>query len=281
MTTISEPLPQHPAPTCPPVAYPRVSIRYARVCDMGFADAVEALVQHARKSTYTACVVTPNAQHIVLLEDDLKLRRIYDRAEFVLADGASLLFAARLLGSEIRERIAGVDLFQALCARAASEGFRIFLLGGAPGSAEKTARKLRERHPALQVSGIYVPEPGFENDPAQLEEISSVIRAARPDFLFVGLGAPKQEYWIHERGRQLAVPICMGIGGAFEMVSGTVQRAPKWVQNAGFEWLFRLAIEPGRLWRRYLVGNFKFLTIVFRQLLQSRSTTLQPGEVLK
>jgi N-acetylglucosaminyldiphosphoundecaprenol N-acetyl-beta-D-mannosaminyltransferase len=144
---------------------------------------------------------------------------------------------------------------------------RVFLLGGRPGSAEAAAAKLVAQNPGLIVSGTYCPPLGFEKDPLQREEIEARITAARPHLLFVALGAPKQEYWMYEHARNLGVPVAMGVGGSFEMVSGAVARAPRLLQQMGIEWVYRLMREPGRMWKRYLIGNLQFANIVLRQRL--------------
>jgi N-acetylglucosaminyldiphosphoundecaprenol N-acetyl-beta-D-mannosaminyltransferase len=177
--------------------------------------------------------------------------------------------AARLLGDRLPERVTGVDLFQGLCAESAKHGFRIFLLGGQPGAAEKTAVVLKQRNAGINIAGTYCPPLGFENDMDETVRIIERVRESRPDLLFVGLGVPKQEYWIHKHYRSLNVALSIGIGGAFDMIAGLKPRAPKWMQNAGLEWLFRLSAEPRRLWRRYLIGNFQFLKIVGRQWLSA------------
>lgn len=246
---------------------PRVQIGHASVHACHFDEMVEAIVRTAVLGDEPQYVVTPNVQHIALLAKDDYLRRIYSEAAFVLPDGVSLLLAGRVLGHRIPERIAGVDMFEALCREAAREGLRIFLLGGRPGSAEKAIAKLRSRYPGLIVSGTFCPPIGFEKDSFQENEIETRIRAARPHFLFVAFGAPKQEYWIYEHARQLRVPVTMGIGGSFEMVGGVLRRAPLWVQRAGFEWVYRLLQEPRRLWKRYLIGIIEFAQVVMRQRL--------------
>jgi len=253
----------------PPV--PRVLIGHALVHSCPFDEMLETIVRSAR-SGEPKYVVTPNAQHVVLLSKDKHFQTIYTEAAFVLPDGISLLVAARILGHKIPQRVSGVDMFEALCRRAAREGLRVFLLGGCPGSAEKAARKLLAENPGLIVSGTHCPPFGFENDPLHQAEIEARIKAACPDLLFVALGAPKQEYWMHEHSRSLGVPVTMGVGGSFEMVSGTVPRAPQWLQRIGVEWLYRLMREPRRLWRRYLVGNLQFALIVVRQRLNLQDT---------
>ena len=178
-----------------------------------------------------------------------------------------MLLAARVFGRRFPERVAGVDLFQALCERAAASGLKVFLLGGRPGSADLAAATLLQRHPDLQVE-TDCPSLGFELNASELNRIADRIRAAKPHILFVAFGAPKQEYWMDEHARQLGVNVCIGVGGSFEMVGGVVQRAPDWIQSLGCEWLYRLCREPRRMWRRYLVGNAQFLKIVFHQRLR-------------
>jgi N-acetylglucosaminyldiphosphoundecaprenol N-acetyl-beta-D-mannosaminyltransferase len=249
---------------------PRVRIGDALVDSYRFHEVIDVIVRHAIAGGAPKYVVTPNAQHIVLLAGDEYLRRIYSEAAFVLPDGMSLLFAARLLGQIIPHRLAGVDVFDVLCGQAAQHELRIFLLGGRPGSAERAAAKLQFRYPGLLVSGVCCPPVGFEKDERQRRAAELQIQAANPHLLFVGLGAPKQEYWIYENARKLRVPIAMGVGGSFEMVGGVVKRAPLAVQRMGCEWLYRLLLEPRRMWRRYLIGNLRFASLVLQQRLDMR-----------
>jgi N-acetylglucosaminyldiphosphoundecaprenol N-acetyl-beta-D-mannosaminyltransferase len=201
---------------------------------------------------------------VVLLDKELRLREIYQSADLVIPDGISLLIAARLFGRQLKERVPGVDLFQRLCGLAAQHNLRVFLLGGRPGSAELTAAQVASQYPNLHI-GSYCPPVGFEHDPAESQRTEDAVRAGRPHLLFVALGAPKQEYWIFNHGRKLGANVCVGVGGTFEMVSGIVPRAPRWIQNVGCEWLYRFCLEPRRMWRRYLIGNVQFCRIVFMQ----------------
>ena len=246
----------------------RVRIGHSNVDPMTYSEALDRLVELAESPGKSAQVITPNAQHIVLLERDLYLRKIYCDAALVVPDGISLVYAARILGHPLKERVTGVDLFQSLCGRAAERGLRVYLLGGRAGAAEEAAAKLQSINPGLCVAGTFCPAWGFHLREEGQREVESEILAARPHILFVALGAPKQEYWIYEHLEKLGVPLAMGIGGSFEMVSGATRRAPRWVQAGGMEWLFRLALEPRRLWKRYLIGNLQFLLIVLRQALR-------------
>ena len=254
----------------PPLRSPemdRVGIGHALVDDCSLSKACEVIIAHAQRRGRPAFVTTANAQHIVLLDGDKYLRDIYNNADLVVADGISLILAARLHGRCLRERVAGVDMFQSLCARAAESDLHVFLLGGRPGSAERAAMVFQQRSPRLRIS-TYCPPVGFERTKDGLERTAEAVRSTSPDLLFVGLGAPKQEYWIYEHGLSLGVPMSIGVGGSFEMVSGVVSRAPRWVQGMGCEWLYRLCLEPRRMWRRYLIGNVSFATIVARQGLR-------------
>jgi N-acetylglucosaminyldiphosphoundecaprenol N-acetyl-beta-D-mannosaminyltransferase len=242
----------------------RVGIGYALVDNCSSEEACAAIIAHAKAGGEPAYVTTANAQHIVLLDRDRRLREIYERADLVVPDGISLLLAARLYGRSLQERVAGVDMFQMLCRHAAENNLRVFLLGGRPNSAALTAAVLKQRLSSLRIS-TYCPPLGFEKTSAGLEETAQAIRAASPDLLFVAFGAPKQEYWIYEYGIRLSIPICVGVGGSFEMVAGVISRAPRWIQNFGCEWLYRLCQEPRRMWRRYLIGNLRFAAIVARQ----------------
>jgi N-acetylglucosaminyldiphosphoundecaprenol N-acetyl-beta-D-mannosaminyltransferase len=242
----------------------RVAIGHALVDSCSLKEACDAIVSHARDGGKPAYVTTANAQHVVLLDRDKRLRKIYECADLVVPDGYSLLLAARLHGRLLKERIAGVDMFQTLCDLAAENDLHVFLLGGLPQSAELAAKVVKQRLSSLRIS-TYCPPFGFEKTKVGLEETAHAIRSARPDLLFVALGAPKQEYWIYEHGLQLSIPVSIGVGGSFEMVAGVVPRAPRWMRDLGCEWLYRLCREPRRLWRRYLIGNLEFGGIVFRQ----------------
>ena len=249
------------------VGMDRVGIGYALIDNCSSQEACAAIIAHAKAGGEPAYVTTANAQHIVLLDRDLLLREIYDRADLVVPDGGSLLLAAWLFGRRLQERITGVDMFQALCGLAAEDSLHVFLLGGRPGSADLTAKVLKQRFPPLKIS-TYCPPFGFEQTAAGIEETMRQVRAAHPDLLFVALGAPKQEYWIYEHGLRLSVPVSIGVGASFDMVAGVFPRAPLWIQNHACEWLYRLCLEPRRMWRRYLIGNLEFGAIVSRQCVR-------------
>jgi N-acetylglucosaminyldiphosphoundecaprenol N-acetyl-beta-D-mannosaminyltransferase len=243
----------------------RVNIAGVDIDRYSFDEAIDIILKHVLAKGRPEYVVTPNAQHIVDLRKDLEFQLIYQNAFLVVPDGVSVLQAAKFLRCPLNGRVNGTDLFERLCAIAADYHLSVFLMGGRPGAANSAAAILQQRYPGLAIAGTYCPPFGFERDETELERIQDAIRTAAPDILFVGLGAPKQEKWIARNYETLKVPISLGIGVSFELVSGMVQRAPKLMQKTGFEWLFRLIVEPRRLWKRYIVGNTLFVWMVLRQ----------------
>lgn len=233
----------------------KINIAGTQIDKYSFDEVVGRIVDQAFSKDSPEYVVTPNAQHILTLQKDTHFREIYGKAFLVVPDGVSLLWAAKFLQTPLEGRVNGTDLFERLCAIAAEKGLKIFLLGGRPGAADKAAEILQARYPDLKIVGTHCPPYGFESNSAELALINAKIQAATPDILFVGLGAPKQENWIYANYQQLNVPISIGIGVSFELVAGMVQRAPVLMQKSGLEWLFRLIVEPKRLWQRYIVGN--------------------------
>jgi len=244
------------------------------------------IVAHALRGGHTRQIVTVNAQICVLAEKDARFRDCLHRAEFCCADGMPIAWAANRLAATpnpLRRnpvpRIAGVDLIEDICRAGAPRGLRIFLLGGVPGAARAAAAVLAASYPGIRVTGVSCPPFHFEQEPNTLQPVLDQIAAARTDVLFVALGAPRQELFIDEHIRPLAVPIAIGVGGSFEIISGAINRAPLWMQRAGLEWLYRLRQEPRRLWKRYLVGNAEFLLHLARWKASSSSHSqlMTPG----
>lgn len=236
---------------------------------------IEALIAR-REPAYLA---TPNVDHVVRIQSDPAFRQAYLDADLVVADGMPLLWAARFLGRPLREKVSGSDLFPIFCRTAAEKGYRLFFLGGRPGAAEKCAALLMQRHPGLRIVGIHCPPMGFEKDEARNQAVIEMVRASNADLLFVGLGTPKQEVWIHQYHRQCGVPVSIGIGASFDFVAGYVKRAPLVFQRMGLEWLWRLALEPGRMYRRYLVDDMAFFGLVWQQHRADRRGRTRRGAV--
>ena len=202
-----------------------------------------------------------NAAKVVACEDDVELLAAVDEAHLVTADGQAVVWASRLLGDHLPERVAGADLMERLIERAAQRDYAIYFLGARPAIVEACAVRARAAFPGLRVVGA---RDGYFTDEAS---VVGEIRTAAPDILFLGFGTPAKEYFMRRHYRALGVPFVMGVGGSFDVYAGLVRRAPAWLQRAGLEWAFRLAQEPRRMWKRYLVGNTRFLAIVARELL--------------
>ena len=252
----------------------RISLGHVSVDEYTPAHLRDRLLRLGFHGDKTHLVVTLNAQFYVCASKNTVFQECLKRAEYLCADGHSMLLACRWLSGNALERIPGVELMQDLCKEGASQGLRVALLGGRPGAAEDTARILKDTYQGLQIVGVFCPDHGFEEDPASLQALLTDLKSARPHMVFVGLGVPKQELFIDQHLRKLKIPVAIGVGGSFEMISGRVKRAPLWMHDAGLEWLFRLVQEPRRLWRRYCIGNLEFLAIVFatycRQQLERR-----------
>jgi N-acetylglucosaminyldiphosphoundecaprenol N-acetyl-beta-D-mannosaminyltransferase len=181
-----------------------------------------------------------------------------------------LIWASRLRGTPLPERVAGSNLIWSLTARAAERGASIFLLGGNPGAAEACAERMRAEYPRVRIAGLMSPPQGFEQDERALDEIVAGLRTAAPDIVYLALGFPKQEELALKLAPELPTTWFAGVGISFSFVAGQVQRAPRWMQRAGLEWLHRLAQEPRRLFRRYLVDGLPFAARMFAHALKSR-----------
>jgi N-acetylglucosaminyldiphosphoundecaprenol N-acetyl-beta-D-mannosaminyltransferase len=196
-------------------------------------------------------VVTPNVDILVQGRRNPELHRILCEADLVLCDGQPLVWASRLLGNALPERVAGSDLTPRLIAQAERKGHRIFLLGASPEANAQAAARLRRTHPRLELVGGFSPPYG-PLEKMDHDEIVCRVRAAEPDILFVSFGCPKQEQWIAAHYRELGVPVCLGVGATIDFLAGRVRRAPVWMRRCGLEWSYRLLQEPRRLFRRYL-----------------------------
>jgi len=212
-----------------------------------------------------------NAAKIVTARDNAKLRDVILNADLVTADGMSVVWASRLLGRSLKGRVTGIDMFDKLLERASAMGWSVYLLGASEESLREVAARLTTRYKTLRLAGSHNGYFGA----SEAGDIADEISAARADLLFVAMGSPSQEYWISENLLRSGVRFAMGVGGAFDHLSGRSRRAPRWMQDAGLEWFYRLMREPRRLWRRYLIGNSIFIWLVLRQLI-SRGSRPRP-----
>jgi exopolysaccharide biosynthesis WecB/TagA/CpsF family protein len=214
-----------------------------------------------RENSY---VVTPNLDHIVMIEKDPLFKKVYDNASLVLTDGQLLIWISKFKKKPIKEKVSGSDLFPNVCEMAAKRGYSIFILGAAEGVADKAAKNLIEKYPNLIISGTYSPSYGFEKNAEEVRYIGDLINEKKPDILAVSLGSPKGEKYIYQNKEKLNVPVSMSIGATIDFEAGNVSRAPKWMSKCGLEWLYRTMREPKRLAKRYWNDAKAIIPIVMK-----------------
>lgn len=243
-----------------------LGVRVDRVTQQQALNSIEQIVARWRERTDTdatlSCqqVVTLNPEFVMEAQRNAPFRRCINEAALVVADGGGVVWATRYLHAPVPERITGVDTITELAKRCATTGYRLYLLGAAPGIAEMAAQQLQQRFPGVQIAGTYAGSPAL----AEEDEIIERIRAAQADILCVAYGAPAQDLWIYRNLTRLPVAVAMGVGGAFDFLAGKQQRAPQWMRRVGIEWLYRLYREPRR-WRRILVAVPQFgLTVLVK-----------------
>lgn len=235
-----------------------------------FDETVEAIFD-ALRSRVRGWVCTVNVATLMAMRRNRALQSFVDRALLVVADGQPIVWSARLFGGRLPERVTGIDLIEALCRRAAAQGRRVYLLGSTAPLVARAVTRLRERHPGLMIDGSH---GHFSWESAG--QHAQAIRAHAVDLLFVGMGTPRQERYIESQWEQLGVGIAIGVGGSIDVLAGARFRARPWVGRAGLEWLVRMAQEPRRLARRYVVTNTAFCLLIGRTLW--RRLTRSRGE---
>ena len=216
-------------------------------------------------------IATANPEFVMAAQRDAAFRQTLNAADLCTADGIGLLWAARLLGQRLPERVTGSDLAPLLAQRAAERGWRLYLLGAGPGVAERAAQVLRRKSPQLRVVECYAGSPAESEAPAIIARVAAV----QPDILLVAYGAPAQDLWIARHKAVLGAPVMMGVGGAFDHIAGVRRRAPAWLQRIHLEWLFRLITQPWR-WRRQLALP-RFVAAVLRQRLARAAPGQRPS----
>jgi len=244
-----------PGPSCVTIA----GIPVANLCEDEAVAFIDILVSEGGPH-YGAVV---NAAKIVDANRDEHLKRVLLDADLLTADGMSVVWASRLFGRPLKERVTGIDLFERLVERAAHRGLSLYLLGARDDSVRQTVELFAIRHPKLRIAGYH--NGYFATH--ESDAIADAIKLSNADLLFVAMGSPAQEYWIASNLVRTGVRFALGVGGSFDHVSGRVARAPRWMQRLGLEWLHRLIHEPRRLWRRYLVGNLRFIWLVAKQFV--------------
>ena len=221
-------------------------------------------------------IVTPNLDHIVIIENDPEFARVYQKADLILADGKPLIWISKYIKQPIKQKISGSDFFPELCKMCARNGYSIFILGAAEGIADKAAENLRQKTEGLIIAGTYSPPLGFEKNEKELKKIYDMITEAKPDVLAVSLGSPKGEKFIYYHIKEYGVPLGISIGATIDFEAGKVKRAPKWMSDHGLEWLFRITQDPKRLVKRYRHDFVSILPII-KKYKKTASCGKNPG----
>ena len=224
----------------------RIDILGVFVDDVTIDEAVDIICDFAASGSFHH-VVTVNPEFVMTARRNRAFAAVLNGADLAVPDGIGIVWAARYLGQPLRTRVAGVDLVQQVAAAAAQRGLRVFFLGAAPGVAEAAASRLAGLYAGLPVAGTYAGSPRCEDT----EDILARLSSGKPDILLVAYGAPHQDLWIRHNAQRLGVSVAIGVGGAFDFISGRAQRAPGWMRRLGLEWLHRLIRQPWR-WRRML-----------------------------
>jgi N-acetylglucosaminyldiphosphoundecaprenol N-acetyl-beta-D-mannosaminyltransferase len=225
---------------------------------------VLSLVDETIESRGRLLIGVVNAAKLVNMRTDEALRRAVLSADVVFADGTAVVWASRILGKRLPERIAGIDLMHEMLRRGDERNYRVYCLGASDETLQRAVRRIEFDYPGVVICGMHNGYFGPEEE----RDVVADIRASQPDILFVAMSPPKKEIFLARRSAELGVPVCHGVGGAFDILAGTVQRAPRSWQRLGLEWLYRVKQEPRRLWRRYLVTNTLFAGMVLAELLR-------------
>ena len=235
------------------------------IMPLDFEAAVTALCASAERHEHPAhVVVTPNVDHVVRLDRQPSLKALYQQADYIFADGMPIVWASRLLGKPLPERVTGADLFVTMCKHAITRKWRVVLLGGRPGEEQTLKQRFDEHFPGLNIT-VLAPSMQFNPVGTEGQHAAEKIRDMAPNLIFVCLGLPKQERWALHHAPSFPGGIILCVGAAMEFALGLKSRAPRFVQRLGLEWLWRLASDPKHLWRRYLVDDPWFAIICWRE----------------
>ena len=229
--------------------------------DMTMTEALD-FAEHLVTVGRPSYMVSLNADIMRMALSNEEFRSAYEQADLRLIDSTPLFRIANRKGVHLQEKVCGSDFMPAFCARSAQRGFSSFILGGAEGVPERAAHNLQYKYPGLKVVGTFSPEYGFEQSEAKIDDVVCRIREASPDVLYVCLGAPKSELLISKIKDRISVPLSLCVGASVDFESGNKKRAPKWVSDSGFEWLYRWAQEPSRLTKRYLADAVFLVKLV-------------------
>jgi N-acetylglucosaminyldiphosphoundecaprenol N-acetyl-beta-D-mannosaminyltransferase len=256
-------------PTTQP-APPTFDVLGVRVHAVQIPEMIRRMEQWIAEGPHGRYVTLTNVHAIMEAQAQPAFKQVLNQAASVCPDGMPLVWVGRRSGYPMPRRVYGPDLLWDFCRVTQDKGYSHFFYGGGPEIAQRLAAELKARFPGLRVAGSY--SPPFR--PASAEEEAATVRRindAAPDVLWIGLGCPKQEFWMHQHAGRLRVPVMLGVGQAFDIYAGSLRQAPRWMREHGLEWLFRLCLEPRRLGKRYVLYNSWFVAAAARQMLMQRS----------
>ena len=241
---------------------------YVNVVSMNETVSLVEKIIKERKPTQHVVI---NALKVNLMEDDSELRRIINSCPLINADGASIIWAAKRLGIPLKERVTGCDLFQELVKVASVKGYKIYLFGAKEEVVTRVKSIFEQKYPGIQIAGY---RNGYFTE-ADEPEIVKNMSESGADMMFVAFSSPKKEYWVNKYLNQLNIPFVMGVGGSFDIVAGVTERAPVWWQEHGLEWLYRFIQEPRRMWKRYIIGNARFVGLTYKYRARQKKARRQ------
>jgi N-acetylglucosaminyldiphosphoundecaprenol N-acetyl-beta-D-mannosaminyltransferase len=236
-------------------------------------DTTLGLVEEAVVTRRPLQIGVVNAAKLVNIQRDAELRADVLSSDLVLADGMAVVWASRLLGRGLPERVTGIDLMMGMLTRANAAGYRVYCLGATPEVLGGVLGRIKREYPGIAIAGSH---HGYFKETEE-GAVAAHIEAARPDILLIAMTSPRKERFLSRWSRQLAVPVCHGVGGSFDVFAGYVQRAPERWQRMGLEWLYRIKQEPRRLWKRYFTTNSAFVAMVAGALLRQQLARLRPA----
>jgi len=246
------------------ITFPKISVLGVHIHSVTTVEVLSTVDRWLTDKGKPRVICTTNADFVMKARRDESFHQIINRADLSIPDGMAVVYASRVLRQPLSETVSGRLIIPKLCQLAADKRWSVFFLGGRPGAALASANRLSQQYPRLNVAGCFCPLFGFSLGDKEDKRAVDHVRKAKPDILFVAMGAPKQEKWIMAHMDDLKVPLSMGVGYAFDVLGRLVREPPHWMTRIGLEWMCRLAREPGRLWRRYLADGAIFVTLVLK-----------------
>lgn len=236
----------------------KVSILGVEIDNLSLVEVVSRINVLVEQRSRPSLIVTANPEIIMRARQDRSFANCLKAAEVVTADGIGLIIAAKLLGTPLKERVTGIDLITKLFKEAKTRKYRFYFVGAKPGIAEKAARNIKGKFPNVEIVGVQ--HGFFQDDSAIIDDI----KVKKPDILLAALGMGRQESWVRDRVSAAGVPVSIGVGGSFDVFAGEAKRAPRWMQRAGMEWLYRLINQPSRFWRMLELPKFLIAVLFSR-----------------